>query len=173
MVTTLTDLSTGWRYLFAELLNLGADPSATTTYPGEQRTLIGYAFLGLCRNMTLKCHRHLLDMATELLRGLVGDLISLKIDPIAYGQREKELHNKGLAIQDFRLQYCLPKFAPDIYAHWRLISFSFGPDLMDWQVWASEPTDEFVGEFWEMIETEERKVVSMPGTWDEVDGETK
>jgi hypothetical protein len=44
----------------------------------------------------------------------------------------------------------------------RLLGFSYGPTPGDWKVWENEPSDEFVGDFWSMVE---RKEEVMPGTW--------
>jgi hypothetical protein len=44
----------------------------------------------------------------------------------------------------------------------RLLSFNYGPYPEDWRIWENEPTDEFAGDFWLMID---RKEEVMPGTW--------
>lgn len=44
----------------------------------------------------------------------------------------------------------------------RLLGFKYGPLPEDWKLWYNEPTDEFAGDFWLMVE---RKVEVMPGTW--------
>lgn len=46
----------------------------------------------------------------------------------------------------------------------RLLGFNYGPFPEDWRVWINEPTDEFVGDFWLMVD---RRVEVMPGTWTE------
>jgi hypothetical protein len=46
----------------------------------------------------------------------------------------------------------------------RLIALEYGPNPEDWKFWFSDPTDQLVGEFWDMVEHPER---SMPGAWDE------
>lgn len=44
----------------------------------------------------------------------------------------------------------------------RLLGFHYGPFPKDWKVWQNEPTDEFAGDFWLMLD---RRVEDMPGTW--------
>lgn len=46
----------------------------------------------------------------------------------------------------------------------RLLGFNYGPFPEDWRVWVNEPTDEFVGDFWLMVD---KRVEAMPGTWTE------
>lgn len=43
----------------------------------------------------------------------------------------------------------------------RFIGFSHGPLPEDWEVWVSEGSDAFAGEFWEMIE----RRIEIPGGW--------
>lgn len=44
----------------------------------------------------------------------------------------------------------------------RLLGFNYDALPENWRVWQNEPTDEFAGEFWSMLE---KKVQVMPGTW--------
>lgn len=44
----------------------------------------------------------------------------------------------------------------------RAIGFTYGPSPKDWHIWLSDPTDSYVGEFWNMIA---RPVEVMPGAW--------
>jgi len=55
---------------------------------------------------------------------------------------------------------------------YRIIGFSYGPHPDDWKIWVSEISDQFAGDFWEMIEagqgsTEEPVNLAMPGSWNE------
>lgn len=58
--------------------------------------------------------------------------------------------------------------------HFRWIAFTFGPRVEDWNFWYSEPTDEFAGDFWQMIEEvgcwesddeESDSDLTIPGAW--------
>ncbi|CEL06296.1 hypothetical protein ASPCAL07402 [Aspergillus calidoustus] len=44
----------------------------------------------------------------------------------------------------------------------RIIGLNYGPEPEDWHLWVTNPIDELVGEFWEMVE---RSLEVMPGTW--------
>jgi hypothetical protein len=44
----------------------------------------------------------------------------------------------------------------------RIIGLNYGPEPEYWHLWVTNPIDEFVGEFWEMVE---RSLEVMPGTW--------
>lgn len=46
----------------------------------------------------------------------------------------------------------------------RLISFKYGSQPADWELWWSEPTDELVGDFWREVEPEEW-TLNIPGSW--------
>jgi len=45
---------------------------------------------------------------------------------------------------------------------WYIIGFKFGPHIQDWEIWWNEPTDEFAGEFWKLVEDPPCHV---PGQW--------
>ncbi|KAL2853181.1 hypothetical protein BJX68DRAFT_234158 [Aspergillus pseudodeflectus] len=44
----------------------------------------------------------------------------------------------------------------------RTIGLNYGPKPEDWHLWVTNPIDELVGEFWEMVD---RSLEVMPGTW--------
>jgi hypothetical protein len=44
----------------------------------------------------------------------------------------------------------------------RVIGFAYGPSSKDWHIWLSDPTDSYVGDFWNMVT---RPVEVMPGAW--------
>ena len=46
----------------------------------------------------------------------------------------------------------------------RLINIVYGADPSDWNIWFSECSDSYAGEFWDLIE---REVEAMPGGWPE------
>jgi hypothetical protein len=51
---------------------------------------------------------------------------------------------------------------PICLASARIIGLNYGPEPEDWHLWVTNPIDELVGEFWEMVE---RSLEVMPGTW--------
>ena len=56
----------------------------------------------------------------------------------------------------------LDLFSDYYFGNRRLITFDYGPSPKDWRIWENEPTDEFAGEFWFMLDKKEE---IMPGTW--------
>ncbi|KAF7916805.1 uncharacterized protein EAE98_010527 [Botrytis deweyae] len=46
----------------------------------------------------------------------------------------------------------------------RLIDFTYGPCVEDWNFWFSEPTDRFAGDFWSLIE-DPSLINLVPGAW--------
>ncbi|KAL4964331.1 uncharacterized protein BDV14DRAFT_201103 [Aspergillus stella-maris] len=48
------------------------------------------------------------------------------------------------------------------YVPFRILKLEYGHEPEDWRLWTTNPIDELVGEFWEMVEREEEV---MPGAW--------
>jgi len=53
-----------------------------------------------------------------------------------------------------------------------MINFRYGTRPADWIFWLSEPTDQFAGDFWSLIEDQIKleaeqfpTALSMPGSW--------
>ncbi|KAB5575317.1 hypothetical protein GE09DRAFT_591201 [Coniochaeta sp. 2T2.1] len=44
----------------------------------------------------------------------------------------------------------------------RLLGITYGPEPEDWQLWWTEPTDVYAGEFWRTVE---RDIPLLPGSW--------
>jgi hypothetical protein len=88
------------------------------------------------------------------------------IDLVNYGEKEKELHDKLLVDKTFSYDFfprkCQDGICDSSSATWRLIGFTYGPSPEDWQIWGSLPTDDFVGDFWYMVEDTDEE---MPGAW--------
>ncbi|KAI0202284.1 hypothetical protein F4808DRAFT_458886 [Astrocystis sublimbata] len=89
------------------------------------------------------------------------------VDLTQYGLRENELlrDEENPMVRDVKRIY----FASTIFTEevtWigesRLYGFKVGPMPADWECYWSEPTDEFAGEFWDMVEDPTR---DMPGAW--------
>ncbi|CZR68075.1 uncharacterized protein PAC_17974 [Phialocephala subalpina] len=91
------------------------------------------------------------------------------IDILSYGQKEKELHDQDAVDKTFQYVF-FPlgrkntqwKVLSAVQATWNLIGFTYGPTPDDWRIWGSQPTDDFVGDFWCMIESPWER---MPGAW--------
>jgi hypothetical protein len=91
----------------------------------------------------------------EAFRVLLWDLQSAGVNLKRFGEREELiLKDLGGAI-DFQTSIHSKGYVV------RLIGFSHGPSPTGWWLWFSEPSDEFAGDFRDMIE----RRMEMPGGW--------
>lgn len=107
------------------------------------------------------------------------DLSEGGIDLELYGENEKE-HFRHQEV--FRWEgYPMNGMTYDYWDYWdwttdepsyrhlynvRLINFHYGRFPTDWKFWWSEPSDEFAGHFWSLIESRNQgAVLSVPGAW--------
>jgi hypothetical protein len=89
----------------------------------------------------------------------LADLAAAGVDLEKYGATESSIRQRRtLADSTFRF---------------RLVGFSYGSLVTDWQFWFSNPTDIFAGDFWAMIETLQdddlgpQPTLDIPGSWSE------
>ena len=108
------------------------------------------------------------DALMALLNNWLIDLESCEIDLSSYGNEEWDHHFLYSAEYEMREGTAGP------HPKLRLINFAYGRQPEDWTFWFSEPTDEFAGDFWRMIEnvlTEDSykelddQILSTPGAW--------
>ncbi|KAF2967483.1 hypothetical protein GQX73_g6095 [Xylaria multiplex] len=88
-------------------------------------------------------------------------LLQAGFDLQQYGIREKQ----QLQSEDPQDFYVFEGYADDNFQRYkeiRLIAFTYGSEVEDWKLWWSEPTDEFVGDFWRQIDPEP---LHIPGSW--------
>ena len=114
-----------------------------------------------------------IEALTSFLNVWLSDLGSKGVNILFYGEEEKRLHEYGHIQRDFYRAILeagidgkekTTKLINEAYGTLRLISFSPAATPEKWQLWWSEPTDEFDGDFWEMIK---RTRITIPGAWDE------
>jgi hypothetical protein len=98
---------------------------------------------------------------TRPLQVLARALQSAGVDLLHFGSSELTLFANGVVDQDIAIW---PRFDCDSPASIRLINFSYGPNPEDWHFWLSDYTDEFAGEFWDMVENTEPEL-PIPGAW--------
>ncbi|KAI1205285.1 uncharacterized protein F4807DRAFT_443459 [Annulohypoxylon truncatum] len=89
-------------------------------------------------------------------------------DLIEYGREETRM----LLTSRFESRtICYPKYLlGDPSFVYNLISFQFGPNVDDWNILWNEPTDEFAGDFWNLIEG---PIIHIPGAWYDSDIEAE
>jgi hypothetical protein len=97
----------------------------------------------------------------------ISTLFNSGVNMKAYGQRESLTWVNLEESTDWEYtEYTTSgtrSYSSDYYfGRKRLLGFYYGSFPEDWTVWQNEPTDEFAGEFWSMLD---RRVEIMPGTW--------
>jgi hypothetical protein len=142
-----------WYIIFREMLENGLYIHQTI----NGLTLL-HAFLEGCFQSSKPLEGLLTQKCNEALRALLQDLQEdANVDLKEFGEKEELImKEKGCHI-DFETFGRSRRFVI------RLIGFSHGPSPEDWFMWISEPSDEFVGDFWAMID----RRMEMPGGWSE------
>jgi hypothetical protein len=105
------------------------------------------------------------NTANKVLQIWLEDLEACGVDLLEYGRTEKAIFD-GLPYEDkdfalASLTWVLIEVVDASYV-WHLIDFTFGPLRSDWVIYGSEPTDQFAGDFWSMVDPPE---MLMPGMW--------
>lgn len=109
----------------------------------------------------------------------LADLHEAGIDLNLYGKNEKEhflRRFEDCLFEGMTYQYSTPELCaitPDnlklCRSHWywvRLINFHYGRFPTDWKFWWSEPSDEFAGHFWSLVESGHQEgIMIVPGAW--------
>lgn len=103
-----------------------------------------------------------LHVVSEVLSVILLALKDAGRELLEYGSKEKQLQHRGLVDTDFSVLRVRRGLSQWDTSTIRLIGFDYGPEPEDWRLWWSEPTDEFAGEFWHMIENPWERI---PGAW--------
>lgn len=104
--------------------------------------------------------------ANAFLQKWIEDLIAVGIDIEEYGREEYDILRNTDSMSSLFVE--AGKYAlPDVDCPFRgyeihLYGFTYGPSVEDWTILYSEPTDEFAGEFWDLVE---ERPLDMPGAW--------
>lgn len=114
----------------------------------------------------------------DILYCWLADLAAAGVDLEKYGATESSIRQPGTEFTQcdcefhrvmnwYSEEYCTFAFG------FRLVGFSYGSLVTDWQFWFSNPTDIFAGDFWTMIETIQdddlgpKPTLDIPGSWSE------
>lgn len=82
------------------------------------------------------------------------------VDLNTYGKREHQLLVDSNVSQQRRMSL---NFANNYSVSvFRIVGFTYGPNPEDWKVFWNEPTDQFAGQFWGLIEN---PPLHIPGSW--------
>lgn len=84
-------------------------------------------------------------------------LEAVGVDLSEYGKAEEFIWKN----QTIQRQFQVWSGIPDVSETLRVIGFTYGPSPKDWHIWLSDPSDSYIGEFWNMIA---QPVEVMPGS---------
>lgn len=164
----------GWQALVRQILNKGADLNRCGLFGTPLiRMLRGAYSLSWWYSFELNdplgdvcfCDRpfqHQHRRGEEALLTWLQTLQGFGIDLERYGKTEHKLFYQESSSWR-NLEFLIPGRGEEVYPL-RLIGLQVGPEPEDWKVWLSEPSDEFAGDFWDMLEHPERTI---PGAWDD------
>ncbi|KAJ8067556.1 hypothetical protein OCU04_004896 [Sclerotinia nivalis] len=100
-------------------------------------------------------------------------LQSANVDLEQYGKKEMLLFKRHQSESCAPLLLKTPVTSVTYYVDWGLVcewgwthvlGFRYGPRPEDWNFWLSEPTDQFAGDFWSLIE-DPPLATFIPGAW--------
>jgi hypothetical protein len=116
---------------------------------------------------------------TVALRNWILELQAAGADVVRYGEQEKCLRASTRKLSNHILVrpcmvpgkriYSDHALACDGNTETRIISFTFGPQSEDWQIWLAPYWDESVEQYWDMVENghDEEMELCIPGLWPE------
>jgi hypothetical protein len=163
----------GWQALVGQILNKGADLNRCGLFGTPLIQMLRGAYslfylpfevkdaLGKVTNFDYSIqHPH--RKGEEALLTWLQTLQGFGIDLERYGKTEHKLFYQESSSWR-NLEFLIPGRGEEVYPL-RLIGLQVGPEPEDWKAWLSEPSDEFAGDFWDMLEHPERTI---PGAWDD------
>jgi hypothetical protein len=162
----------GWQALVGQILNKGADVNRCGLFGTSLIQMLRGAYSLGWNSYDVKdvlgnvihCGRHFQHQHSKGEEALLAWLQTLQgfgIDLETYGKTERKLfYQESSSWRNLELH--MPGRGE--VCPLRLVGLQVGPKPEDWKVWLSEPSDEFAGDFWDMLEHPERTI---PGAWDE------
>jgi hypothetical protein len=161
----------GWQAFVTQLIRAGVDLSFEAPYG---RPLLGVVAGAFSSFKNAQFYDEISPTLEEVLRkpdkghlALHAWLHIMKnsgVDLETYGRREASILSREFFGGSSREVLLSQRHGSHPGLYLRLIAFEFGPKPEHWKFWFSEPTDQLVGEFWDMIDHPER---SMPGAWND------
>lgn len=140
-------------------------------FPWETQFLMSDESCKFTPLVRIICHYtalHIPASCMKAVRTWLGMLKEAGIDLYQYGQKENQLlheHHRQVKrsfIWDHRWKYS----GACPHEMWYLLGFKIGPNAEDWDIWWAEPTDQFAGAFWALVE---EPPLHIPGQWVEMD----
>ncbi|KAL3478282.1 hypothetical protein BJX99DRAFT_256607 [Aspergillus californicus] len=153
--------SNEWRQLISDAIAANADLNQLYQDDGWGYTpLVSFVEYYLLRLSTQRFLRHNI---TPIIRLWVTELKLAGVNLEAYGAIELALyHAEKIDYYFAAIESTSFYLDENIVAYFALLGLAYGPEPEDWHAWVMTEENEWVGEFWAMVEKEE---VVMPGTW--------
>lgn len=111
------------------------------------------------------------------LKCFVTELRNLGIDLVSFGDAESRVWRRHPRSESRRLfvwvDFTDSHGITERLYKFRMIGFSYGPNVEDWHAWISNPFDEWAGEFWRGIEEPRVQEVSIPGAYPDSESESE
>lgn len=112
-----------------------------------------------------------IQLCERSIRSWLESLQAAGVDLCRYGweERQRQRHMMGDGITKvFSMDRCV--LTKGRHHHFetgkiRLISFDFGECPSQWRFWWSEVTDDFAGDFWNLVKEQEISDLKVPGAW--------
>ena len=152
-----------WESIIFDLITAGANPCAIMTFD----------FCELFhRGLSSPCSTPLLTLFGSGKRA--PNHIDPPLDPsISLHIWITILYNAGVNLVEYGRREQLIWQSFDVIREWgtpldnyenrfRFVGFTYGRLPNDWRIWLNEPTDQYVGDFWMMLD---KRIDIMPGTW--------
>ncbi|RDW64424.1 ankyrin repeat domain-containing protein [Aspergillus mulundensis] len=157
-----------WRPLFSDAIAACTDVNKTWLWErGTAATLLLMFLQSYVRNW--RAIRRLRYDFNPILQKWVTELKLAGVDLETYGATEQLVHETDPLLDLEVLVYVGPLRSYSWFTSesidvlpFRILKIAYGPEPEDWRIWVTNPIDELVGEFWEMVEREEEV---MPGSW--------
>lgn len=154
-----------WRPLLRDAIAASADPSKVTVIDGLMLTpLVAFIRYYIWNWKAIRRARYDFNPA---LRTWASELKSAGVDLEEYGTKESASFDESglwhrIYVGPLRHRSLGYNYKEEDFFWFRCWKLTYGPEPEDWTVWVTNPIDELVGKFWEMVEREEEL---MPGTW--------
>lgn len=111
-----------------------------------------------------------IQLCESSVRSWLESLQVAGVDLCRYGWEERQRHvmNCGVTRVFEVADRCV--MIKGMHRHFesgeiRLISFDFGESPSQWRFWWSEVTDDFAGDFWNLVKEQEISDLKVPGAW--------
>jgi len=157
----------GWKSILQQLVISGANlhvtcPLALHTYFGLGHVRATSLLDMLFSLFYIPKYKLVWIKPQNAMNSWISILSDCGVDLIEYGLREKSTWNSVAISTNYWPMSPGDPFSDYYFGQRRLIGFDYGQSPKNWILWENEPTDEFAGEFWLMLD---RKEEIMPGTW--------